>query len=292
MQTSPESIFMKTIYLDIHIAVPPDEHLRGIIPAALSDYPFEGFAEDDRGLHCYIKKNDWHESIDSVLKNISEQFQLMYIDHISTSEIEQRNWNEDWEQSLQPIHVSEKLIVTPSWHTVDDAGKTVIVIDPKMTFGTGYHETTRLTMRLMEQYIQPDSIVLDVGTGTGVLAIAAVKLGARHAVGIDIDEWSKSNGEENAARNNVQEAVEIRIGSMETVAESSFDLIVANIIRNTILELLDSMLVKLSSAGKILLSGLLVSDREIIEQALRGRGCSVLTVIQENDWIAIAAART
>ncbi len=283
---------MNDTYLDIHISVPPDEYIRELIPAALADHPFEGFVEDDRGIHCYIKKEDWHGEIDAVLRDIAEQFHLEFIDHIGTAEIQHRNWNEEWERTIQPIHVSDRFIITPSWHPVEPTdGKTVIVIDPKMTFGTGYHETTRLMMRMMEQYIRQGQSVLDVGTGTGILAIGAALLGASHVIGVDIDEWSLDNGIENAERNNVRGSIDIRIGSLETVPERNFDVILANIIRNTILELIDTMLEALAPKGVLLLSGLLATDRGAIEQALTERGCRVLTVLQENDWIAIASAR-
>ena len=283
---------MNDIYLDFHISVPPDEQTREILPATLSDFPFEGFVEDDRGIHCYIKKDEWHGSIETVIRDIAEQYNLELIDHISTTEIQHRNWNEEWERSIQPIHVSDNFIITPSWHPVNDSAKKVIIIDPKMTFGTGYHETTRLMIRMMEQYIRPDTTVLDVGTGTGILAIGALMLGARHAVGVDIDEWSLDNGIENAQRNGVDSKIDIRIGSMDVVPEQSFDIVLANIIRNTILDLLDAMLAKVAPKGTILFSGLLTSDREIITQALNERGFTVVTVLQENDWIGMAAARS
>jgi ribosomal protein L11 methyltransferase len=282
---------MNDIFLDIHIAVPPDEELRQILPAALSELGFDGFSEDERGIHCFIKKGDWYDSIEHILKDLSEQLNLPFIQLLSISEIVNQNWNEKWEQSIKPIHVSDRIVITPSWHPIEDKDKIVITIDPKMTFGTGYHESTRLMLRLMEQNVQPGSRVLDVGTGTGILAIVSIKLGAKHAVGIDLDEWTKMNGEENVERNAVSEHVEIRIGSLDVVNEPSFDLILANIIRNTILELMDGLIAKLSPTGMMLLSGLLVTDREPIEKALNQRNFHIIAVLQENEWIAIAARR-
>ncbi|MFA6456885.1 MAG: 50S ribosomal protein L11 methyltransferase [Bacteroidota bacterium] len=282
---------MNDIYLDIHLAVPPDEQVRELLPATLADYPFEGFVEDDRGLHCFIKKEAWHESIETVIREIADLYHLSFVEHLSTTEIQHKNWNEEWEKSIQPIDVSDKFIITPSWHAVNVPGKTVIIIDPKMTFGTGYHETTRLMLRLMEKHISPKTTVLDVGTGTGILAIGAAKLGAQKIIGVDIDEWSLENGIENAKRNNVHQQIDIRIGSLETVSEHDFDVILANIIRNTILELLDAMCSKLAPAGVLLLSGLLLTDRPVIEQALLDRNFSVIAVLQENEWIGMAAQR-
>ena len=282
---------MNETYLDFHIAVPHDGQGREILPAALSEFGFEGFLEDDSGIHCYIKKKEWYNSIEEVIKEISAQFYLPFITLLSATEFTNRNWNEEWEKSIQPIRVTDKIIITPSWHPVNEPDKIVLTIDPKMTFGTGYHETTRLMLRLMEQFITPQSLVLDIGTGTGILAIAAVKLGANHAVGIDIDELSLENGIENTERNNVSGKVEIRIGSLEAISEPAFDIVLANIIRNTILELLDGMLAKLSPAGTILFSGLLKNDQAVMEKELRRRGVTIASVIQENEWIAIAARR-
>lgn len=282
---------MNEVFLDIHIAVPPDEQVREILPAALSELGFDGFAEDEKGIHCYIKKDQWYGSIEHIIKDLSEQLNLPFVELLSVTEIVNKNWNEEWEKSIQPIHVSERIVVTPTWHPIEEKGKVVLTIDPKMTFGTGYHETTRVMLRMMEQYITPGSSVLDVGTGTGILAIAAIKFGAKNAVGVDIDKWTLDNGLENAERNGVADKVEIRIGSLETVTEQSFDFIIANIIRNTILELMDGILSKLSPKGTLLFSGLLVTDRQIIQKALSERGFSVLSVLQENDWIGMAARK-
>lgn len=280
---------MNETYLDIHIAVPPDEQIRELIPSAFSDFPFEGFVEDDRGIHCFIKKKNWHGAVEPLIREFAELYHLQFIEYLGTTEVAHMNWNEEWERTIQPINVSDRFVITPSWHPVEGTDKTVIIIDPKMTFGTGYHETTRLMMRMMELYVTAGATVLDVGTGTGILAIGAAKLGAGKIIGVDIDEWSLENGIENAKKNGVHERIEIRIGSLDTVPEQNFDIILANIIRNTILDLIDSMLVKLSAKGTLLLSGLLITDRDAIEQALTERNVSVIALLQENEWIAIAA---
>ncbi|MCK9410608.1 MAG: 50S ribosomal protein L11 methyltransferase, partial [Bacteroidetes bacterium] len=235
------------------------------------------------------KKNEWNGAIEPLIREFADLYNLPFIEYLGTTEVQQKNWNEEWESSIQPINVSDRFIITPSWHPVESVGKTVIIIDPKMTFGTGYHETTRLMMRMMEQYVQSGQTILDVGTGTGILAIGAAALGATKIIGVDIDEWSLENGIENAQRNNVRDKIDIRIGSLETVPEKNFDIILANIIRRTILELIDPMLSKLSAQGTILLSGLLATDREAIEQSLTERNFTVVSVLQENEWIAMAA---
>lgn len=282
---------MTDIFLDIHFSIPPEEYIREVLPGVISDLGFDGFVEDERGVHGYIKKELWLETMETAIREMTDQLHLPQIDIISITEIQNQNWNLEWEKSIQPITISERIIVTPSWHPLEDPSKIILTIDPKMTFGTGYHETTRLVIRLMEEYIAGDDVVLDVGTGTGILAITSIKLGAAKAIGVDIDEWSFDNGNENTKRNNVDDKVSIRIGSLESVPETAFDIVLANIIRNTILELLDSIVLKLRSGGKLLLSGLLAKDREPIETALRERGLKTLDVIQENEWIAIAAQK-
>lgn len=282
---------MSDVFLDIHIALPPDEYIREILPGVISDLGFEGFVEDDRGIHCYIKKELWVSTMDSAIRDMSEQLHLPLFEIINITEIENQNWNAEWEKSVRPIFVTDSIVITPSWHPVDDNGKMVITIDPKMTFGTGYHETTRLVLRAMEGLVTGTTRVLDVGTGTGILSIAAAKLGAEKAIGIDIDEWSLDNGIENTIRNKVEHIVEIRIGSLETVHENDFTLIVANIVRNTLLELLDGMIGKLAENGTLILSGLLEKDKSIIEEALVRRHLSIVSVLQENEWIALTAHR-
>lgn len=274
-------------YYDIFISTPHSEELREVCTSVLADFGFQGFLEDEQGIHCYMAYKQWNNETRSELQKTLNTFRLDDCTIISETPIEDRNWNEEWEKTIQPIHVTENIIITPSWHPIQDDSKIIITIDPKMTFGTGYHETTRLVLRAMEKTIAKGMTVLDVGTGTGILAIAAIKLGARSAIGVDNDELCRDNGTENIRRNNVADKISILIGSVETVQENNFDLIVANIIRNTILELLHSMLAKLKNNGILILSGLLFSDREEIENALTYYHCQVSEVLQENEWIAM-----
>jgi ribosomal protein L11 methyltransferase len=282
---------MTDIFLDIHFAIPPDETIREILPGVIADLGFDGFVEDEKGIHAYIKKELWIETMESAIRDLSEQLHLPSFDILEITEIRNKNWNEEWEKSIRPINVTDNIIVTPSWHPIEDSTKMILTIDPKMTFGTGYHETTRLMLRLMEQFVTPKATVLDVGTGTGILAITAIKLGAASAIAVDIDEWSLDNGKENTKRNNVDQQVQIRIGSLDVVPEDNFTIVLANIVRNTILALLDGLLLKLKPGGHLLLSGLLLRDKEIIERALEEQNIEILSVINENEWIAFAVVK-
>lgn len=282
---------MHDTYIDVHLALPPGDAVRDLLPALMTELGFEGFLEDDRGMHCYAKLERVQDPIESTVNDFCRQYHLPAVQLIGTTEIQGRNWNEEWEQSIQPIQVTDKIMITPSWHPVDDPMKMVLIIDPKMTFGTGYHESTRLMLRLLERHIVANCTVLDVGTGTGILAIAAVKLGAASAVAVDTDDLSLDNGAENARRNHVADRIDIRVGSMECVHEKSFDLILANIIKNTIIELMDDIVHKVSPGGMVLFAGLLTEDRDVIAHRMAERGFTVVDVLQENNWIGMAVRR-
>ncbi|MGE5314437.1 MAG: 50S ribosomal protein L11 methyltransferase [Acidobacteriota bacterium] len=283
---------MDTTYYDCFIALDVTDEVRDLLPALLNELGFEGFVEEEKGFHCYIPRARYTEDVKKQVEDVlSSMFHAPQALEAQT-ELENRNWNEEWEKTIQPIWVTDRLVIAPSWHPVEEAdGRTVITIDPKMSFGTGYHETTRLMLRMMQTHLPKDTAVLDVGTGTGVLAIAAVKLGARSAVGVDIDEWSADNGAENIERNSLRGRVEIRIGSLDAVPEPVFDVILANILRSTIIELMPGMSAKCAKGGLLLLSGLLKEDRAPIEASLAEHGLSVVEVIGENEWIGITAKK-
>lgn len=283
---------MNETYLDILLSVPNDDSLRETLAYQLHQLGFEGLMEDQDVLHAYIRREHWDNALQRSLQAVWNTHAPHSIAISSITEIENQNWNLQWEESIQPIAVTERIIITPSWHPLpDQEQKIVLIIDPKMSFGTGYHESTRLALRLLERYLIANSTVLDVGTGTGILSIAAVKLGARLAIGVDLDEWSYVNGIENVERNGLMKYVDVRHGSLDVVQEREFTMIMANITRNAIIELLPAMLDKLQTDGLLLLSGLMADDRVAMEKTLQRHRCTILSVINENEWIGIAARR-
>lgn len=278
--------------VEVAICAPPGvfDDLVGLLLTA----GFDGFWEDDGTLRCY-RREPWQDGDDRVLATMLSGFgerQGIAAPTFSVCPIPARNWNEEWEKTITPLHVSDRITITPGWHTVSETeGTIVIVIDPKMSFGTGYHETTRLTLQLLEKYVTPGVSVMDVGTGTGVLAIAAVRLGAGRAIGCDTDEWAYANALENVERNRVGDRVEIFQGSLGDGASGPVDLLAANIQRTVLLELLPAMRHTLLPGGILLLSGLLRTDEQTMIDALHDQGFRLREELIENEWIAIAAVR-
>lgn len=264
------------------------EHLIGI----MSQLGFEGFWEDELALKCYISAERWNEAMAGELESIARTMarsSSSSLPKISVSVIEDRNWNEAWEKTIQPIHVTDRIVIRPTWQQYDARpDEIVLVIDPKMSFGTGYHETTRLVLRLMEKHVRPGDRVLDIGTGTGVLAIASIKLGAASALGVDVDEWSYSNALENLTLNNVQDSVRILAGDLSSVPSELFNMIIANIQQNVIEPLLGDMYRRLMPGGIIILSGLLIPDRDQMRTALHAAGFEIVEEMVENEWTAFA----
>jgi len=212
---------------------------------------------------------------------------------ITFEEIADRNWNAEWERTIQPIEIGAKIAIAPSWSEYrNDAGRIVLTIDPKMSFGTGYHETTRLMLLLIEKYVRPGMAVLDVGTGTGVLALAAVKLGASRADGTDTDEWAVENALENVRLNGEESRVSIHLGSIPPALSAPLAMIFANLTLNDLRGMLPAFRALLPAGELLLVSGLLDRDEEPIVTALAESGFSVVETARENEWLAICARRS
>jgi ribosomal protein L11 methyltransferase len=284
---------MPGTYIEVEITTDPTlfDDLIGIL--SIRDY--EGFWEEGEQLRAYVKSSLWNGDRFSELEGLVSSLSSEHAPPppaISTRVIEDRNWNELWEAGIQPVRVSERVVVAPTWHPYTPApGETVLTIDPKMSFGTGHHETTRLMVQLIEKHLRPGDAMLDIGTGTGILAIAGIKLGAVSATGVDNDEWSFGNAQENAALNGVQDRVSFLLGEIGDTPRKGFDLIVANIQRGVIEQILPEMRLRLNTGGRLLLSGLLDQDREPILTALTGQQLRVVDELQEKEWIALAATR-
>ncbi|MBI5476933.1 MAG: 50S ribosomal protein L11 methyltransferase [Ignavibacteriales bacterium] len=279
---------MKT-YLEISISG-TEQQQEMLIPTMI-ELGCEGFEQTNSFLICYIDKSRLagdSQLFQNKLQKLIQDISSNAVIHIK--EIEETNWNAEWEKTIQPIKIGQRFVIKPSWSTYHNANNRLIIeIDPKMSFGTGYHETTRLTLKLLEGYIQSGSIIIDVGTGTGILAIAAIKLGAAHAVGIDNDDWSIENAVENIQLNHVSSFVEINKKELYEFKTNQFDLITANLTLNTNIQMLGQFNRILKNNGIILLSGLLQTDEAEMLAQLKNYAFQVVEIISENEWIAISA---
>jgi ribosomal protein L11 methyltransferase len=282
---------MPKSYAELDIVA--DQSLVDQLIGILSQLGFEGFWEDADTLKCYMSGTRWNPEIMNEVQSlvsIVTRSSTSPIPTISLRMIEDQNWNEEWERTIRPIHATDRIVVAPTWHPYKPSGEElVITIDPKMSFGTGYHESTRLLLKLMEKYIHPGMSLLDVGTGTGVLAIAGIKLGAKSALAVDNDEWSYGNALENIRLNHVHDQVRLIFGDLSSVPHDKFDIITANIQRSVIEQMLEGMKARLAVRGLLLLSGLLHTDREAMIATLMASGFKLIGDVTENEWLALGA---
>ena len=258
-----------------------------ILIAELFDLDFDGFEEKEENiLIATIPVNHFDDSkrelIVRILYTISKGSRIL------TEEIiHPQNWNEAWERSIVPQTIG-KFYVRPTWGGKMDTDDHIeLIIDPKMAFGTGYHATTRLLLEWLPEVISLNDTVLDAGTGTGILALGALKLGAASAFGFDIDEWSEDNARENMILNQI-ENLEVKLGSVDTIPMGAqYDVIVANINRIALLELIPILTNYLKEDGKMLLSGLLVEDESKIRSITKKEHLLYVGTRQEQEWIAM-----
>ena len=268
----------------IQIEFELDDRFHELFIAELTDLDFYGFEQFDNQLVAYIEAPRFNDTSREFIEQLITSFPGAK--YREKDQIEERNWNEVWEQTIQPQRIGQ-FLVKPTWYDEKALNNEILLeIDPKMAFGTGYHATTRLILKELEQIDFQNKSVLDAGTGTGILAIASIKLGADKAVGFDIDPWSEENAHENALINGVADQVEIRFGSTEQIRENEkFDIILANINRNIILELIPFFVNHTTENGVICLTGLLDVDEVEIRNRLQEVPVNILDLKHENEWI-------
>jgi ribosomal protein L11 methyltransferase len=243
---------------------------------------FAAFEEVPPLLRAYIAETDFGaDTAERMERMLSE----LGVSESSRTVVEARNWNARWEAGIQPVQAGP-FCVHPPWREPAE-GLMPICIEPKMSFGTAHHETTRLVLSMMVGVVGEGMNVLDAGTGTGVLAIAARMLGAESVLAFDIDPWSSENALENLERNPVG-GVQVRQGGMESAGEGPFDVILANINREVLLQMMPRMDRLLVPGGAAILSGILVENRESVLRAAEALGWSVESDRSEGAWWALS----
>lgn len=260
---------------------------REIVVAELAEAGVDAFEETPDGLVAHVPEAEWRDGAadGGVREAVRRLVDAGWADAPAERRVEDQNWNAVWEATVQPMAVGP-FVIAPTWAEPPPAmaGLTLLRIDPKMAFGTGYHATTRLSLRLLADRVPAGGRVLDVGTGTGVLALAALALGAASAVGVDIDPWSIENARDNAALNGVAERFSVRDGSAADVPETGFGLVCANILRPVLTPMLPHLDARRAPGAPVVLSGLLAGERDRFVDALAGAGLALDAEATEGDW--------
>lgn len=271
-----------TIYIEYNFKVSPLQPASDILIAELGEVGFESFVETEEGVLAYVQKQEWSEqSLDSITIFTNPDFKIEYV----SKEIEQENWNATWERNFNPIEVGEQCVVRAPFHEKPEV-RYDIVIEPKMSFGTGHHETTHMMLQFILEHDFEGKSVLDMGSGTGVLAILAAMRGAEKVDAIDIDNWCYHNALENVERNEVGQ-VKVFEGDVRLLGDKSYDIILANINRNILLSDIPSYVAHLNSNGILFVSGFYEDDIFAISEICSGCGLIFEKNIKRNDWVAV-----
>lgn len=239
-------------------------------------------------IHIYISPK---ENTAKILENLQKKYFAAGIEcAYSSNAIQQEDWEAAWKQYYHPIEIGARLAVAPSWEAYE-SGRVTLRLDPGMAFGTGTHETTHLCLEVLDETIKGGETVLDIGTGSGILAIAALLLGAKSALGVDIDPLSVRTATENAQRNNVLARFRIECGDLAATAKGKYDVITTNIIADAIIRLAPSIGPLLTEEGLFLASGIIAGREDEVVEALTKYGLQIREIRRDGDWVAILAGK-
>ena len=273
---------MSNQYIGYHFTISPLELGSEILIAELGEKAFESFIETETGISAYVQKDLWTTTI---LENIqileNPEFTISY----TFEEIEQVNWNEEWEKNFEPIEVDGKCHVRAPFHEKTSA-EFDIVIEPKMSFGTGHHETTHMMIQHILETDFTNKKTLDMGCGTAILAILAEMKGAQPIDAIDIDNWCYLNSIENAERNNCNH-ISVYEGDAALLAGKKYDIIIANINRNILLNDMPYYVDCLNENGVLFLSGFYTEDIPVISESCHSKGLQYVKQFERNNWVAL-----
>ncbi|PWL24395.1 MAG: 50S ribosomal protein L11 methyltransferase [Fluviicola sp. XM-24bin1] len=269
--------------LEVQITLNPKSPWNEILVAELADLGFDSFVETDNGVTAYGDAGLDHQSI-LEQTSLHNGFEGSY--KIETKIIPHQNWNAQWEADFQPVYVENYASILAPFHDTDNAPGLIVTIQPKMSFGTGHHQTTWMMTKALFELDKIAPNVLDMGTGTGVLAIVAEKLGAEHVLAVDIEEWSAENAAENAQLNNCTK-VETVWGDVDKIPSEPFGLILANINKNVLKAQMPVYSRNLEPNGTLLLSGFFETDIKEMETFCREYDLIPVKRFQKDEWAAI-----
>jgi ribosomal protein L11 methyltransferase len=269
-------------YTELTLTVSPD--YADILTAELAELGFESFVETDEGLNAYIPEPDFDEAaVREAIAQYTDQTPISY----QVTSLEKKNWNAEWEQNYQPIEVARTVRVRASFHEPDSSFQYDLVINPKMSFGTGHHETTAMMLEHQLGLNHAGKGVLDVGSGTGILAILAARMGAADVLAFDIEEWAVENAQENAELNHCSQ-IRVFQGTIADVDQASrFDIVLANINRNVLLTEIPTYASLMRAGAYLLVSGFYEHDAIDIERKAKEAGLTPVRGMTLNGWCSL-----
>ncbi len=264
---------------------PINDVIRDILTAELAQFAYDSFEETPTGINAYIPSESYSADDINTLHIInSDEYNISFENAVMPDQ----NWNETWEKHFfSPIIIGDKCVIHSPFHKDVPNAEYHILIEPKMAFGTGHHETTGLMVKHILDMDFTDKSVLDMGCGTGILGILAAKRNASKVLGIDIEEWAFNNANENTKANNVSN-MEVLCGDASLLKEEKFDIILANINRNILLQDIKNYVSVLNSGGTLLLSGFYRSDLEKIDEVCTVNNLVKKSIKEDNKWVGVA----
>ena len=272
-------------YVLLTLSIPEED--MDLAMGVLSGYPLLGVEQGLDACTVCFEQNDWQQGYENSI--VAELQQLgVAVELVKLGIEEDQNWNAEWEASIDPVVVNERIIIVPEWRAEEFSYPMTLVITPKMSFGTGHHATTRMMCRLMEVYAKPGDTWIDVGTGTGVLAIMAAKLGATSVYAFDNNEWSIVNSQENVARNAVEHIVRLEQVELQDVQLPRCNGLAANLYRHLVIPYAQAFIDAVEPGGIILGSGILKYDRDDVAAPFLEAGCTLVDELAETEWCALA----
>jgi len=255
-----------------------------ILFALMEQIGFEGFVEGEDDIQAFINEETYvPEALNQLIDELADlNIKVQYRFHRT----EDQNWNEEWEKKFDPVIIDERVLIRAPFHDSSNDLECTLVIEPKMSFGTGHHHTTKLMIREMGNHLLEGKKILDMGCGTGLLGIYACKKGAARVLGVDNDQWAYENALENIKRNGVT-AMEVRLGDVSVLYKDKFNMILANITRNTLIRDMSVYTEHLLDQGLMVISGILAEDVQfVLNEAYR---CDLkhLSTGEESNWISL-----
>ncbi|MBX7109820.1 MAG: 50S ribosomal protein L11 methyltransferase [Chitinophagales bacterium] len=264
-----------------------EEWQQDLLIADLDAIGFQGYEQKVDELVAFIPADKFDESIfQSTIAPLTASYGVGY----ESAVIAERNWNEEWERGFQPILIEKEIAVRASFHAAFPEVKHDIIIDPRMSFGTGHHATTEMMMRLMLREAFEGRVVLDFGSGTGILSVLASKLHAASVLAVDHEKWAYHNAIDNFRANNVHNATPV-LGDADAFSQKQFQIILANINRSIILATMPQFAASLDVQGKLLISGFLKADESALLQAADNEGFAITDQLTQDDWMAMTLLR-